>query len=689
MAQSTATKTNVDTVSSESECRARLFTNPDDVGAMRRLGWLCGQSDRMLEARDLLDRALAIEPGSVDLRLTAAALAENDADIESAEQGYRSVLAIDPNVAAAHVGLGNIAHKRGQWQIAEQYHRAALKIAPEAINGLLGLGSARLAQGDTQQAAQWFLRAAQLYPQHALALTHYARAMLVVGDAHAAARPVIRALEIDPDLAPARRLLGHVELARGRPAAAEQAFRALLAQAPDDPEGLAGVGYALHAQQRFVEALAYFDVALAANGDDENLATERATCVLQCGHADAAVADLRVFVEGHPHCERPRVLLARVLDQSGHADEALAFWQAACSADEHDALAHAELARRQESAGDFAGATASAVKSAADKRTPSGLMRARVALRNADTVTAQRELLAMATKNMPEEFAVERYRLLGVVHDHNHRHAEALLAFREAQRIGSVPLPPLTDAESIRALLQPVLSLDELQSPRIPAPVLLLGLPGSGVEQVAALLNDQDGVVVRHDRFGEQFDLFADPSDPRLLSPLSQSELGVLAKRYARVQQRSLPQSDDLVIDWIPVLDARVLAQARRVLPGLRAICVDAPDREAAFLRWLAFGWVHCHAVDPLDAARWWHRAAEQLALVDGILPVEHVQADVLLADLKQAGDGLAAFLDRPALTGGAYSQVLQRQRRRSAAQFELAPSSDYRATLGEAFAAL
>lgn len=691
MVDSNATATNAaaDVATSEAECRARLFTHPDDASAMRRLGWLCGQSGRMDEARDLLDRALVIAPRAADLHITAAALAAQDGDVESAEQGYRQALTLDPSAASAHVGLGQIAHQRSQWQAAEQYHRAALKISPEMVNGLLGVGAARLAQGDTQQAAQWFLRAAQLYPQHPLALTQYARAMLVAGDPQAAARPVIRALEIDPDFASARQLLGHVELARGRPVQAEHAFAALLAQTPGDVDVHAGLGHALQAQQRYAEAIPHFDMALAVHGGDENLATQRAGCVLQCGQADDAVADLQAFIKANPRCEMPRVLLAQIFDQSGHADEALAFWQAACSADADDALAHTELARRHEIAGDFAGSADNAAKSAADKRVPSALLRARVALRGGDMVAAQRELLAMAAKNLSPEHAVERYRLLGVVHDHNHRQAEALLAFREAQRIGSTRLPELTDAATTKTLLQPVLSLDELQTPRTPAPVLLLGLPGSGVEKIAALLNDQDGVVVRYDRFGEQFDLFADPTDPRLLSPLSQSELGMLAKRYARAQQRSLPTTDALVIDWIPVFDARVLAQARRVLPGLRAICVDAPDREAAFLRWLAFGWANCHAVDPLKTAQWWHRAAEHLALVDGILPVEHVRADAVLAQPGQAGDGLAAFLDKPPLASGTYSQVLQRHIRRSSAQFDLAPASEYRSVMGEAFAAL
>lgn len=685
-----ASNIDADTESSEAQCRARLFTDPNDVVAMRRLGWLCGQSGRMAEARDLLDRALAIAPQSVNLQVTAAELAAQDGDPEAAEPGYRKALALDPNAAAAQVGLGRIAYERGQWQIAEQYHRAALRVAPEAINGLFGMGLARLAQGDAQQAVQWFLRAAQLYPKNPLALTHYARVMLVIGDVQAAARPVIRALELAPDLLLARQLHGQVELARGQPAAAERAFHAVLAKTPDEPEAHAGLGHALRAQQRLAEAITHFDIALAARDDDENLVADRAACLLQSGQADTAVSDLRAYIDAHPRCEIPRVLLASVLDGSGHADEALAFWQAACAANADDGLAHAELARRQEAAGDFAASAESVARSGDDKRAPIALLRARSALRQADAVAAQRELLAMSTKSLPPEQASERYRLLGVVHDSNRRYAEALLAFREAQRIGATPLPELPDANIIEPLLQPVLSLDELQSPRTPAPILLLGLPGSRVEDVAALLNDQDGMIIRHDRFKEHYDLFGDPTDPRLLSPLSQAELGMLAKRYARAQQRAVPVADALVIDWIPVLDVRVLAQARRALPGLRAIRVDAPDREAAFLRWLAFGWANCHAVDPLQAARWWHRAADHLALVDAILPTEHVRAEELLADAEPSGDGLAAFLDVASLgSSGVSTQTMRRDRRAHAAQFGLASPTDYRGVLGEALAAL
>ncbi|MDN5924751.1 MAG: tetratricopeptide repeat protein, partial [Xanthomonadales bacterium] len=365
----------VDTGANEAECRARLFTDPEDVQAMRRLGWLCGQHGRIEEGRDWLERALALQPQSTNLELPAAALAAAAGDDEEAESAFRKILAHSPNTSAAQTGLGHIAQGRQQWQAAENYFRAALKLAPEALDALLGLGQSRLALGDTQQAARWFMRATQLYPQHPLALTRYAQALLTHGDAQAAARPLIRALEIDADFIEARRMLGHVELVRGRVEAAEAAFRSVLAKALS-ADAYAGLGHALRMQQRFAEAVNAYDHAIGAGESNEQIVTERAACMLRSGQANTAVADLLGYIETHKRCGLPRLLLARIYDQSDRADDALALWQAASSTDAQDALAQAELAQRLELSGDFAACKQALGNAAADQRVPTTLLRA-------------------------------------------------------------------------------------------------------------------------------------------------------------------------------------------------------------------------------------------------------------------------------------------------------------------------
>ncbi|HET6631392.1 MAG TPA: tetratricopeptide repeat protein [Rhodanobacteraceae bacterium] len=677
-----------DALQSEKQCRARLFTHPDDTAALEVLGRLCAQSGRVAEGRSYLERALGITPQSPDLQQSAARLAMLAGDIEAAEEGFRRALELRPNFAAAAVGLGQVAQARQQWINAERHFREAARNAPDDVEVLLGLGQVRLARGDGEEAARWFMRATQLYPQHPVALTHYAGALLSHGSAQAAARPLNRALEIEPGHLPARVLLGRVELARGRPEAARVAFAAVLEQEPGEFEAQAGLGHALRALGRTAEAVAAYDAALALRPDAEELVTARSVCLLQEGQAETAVGDLRAWIAAHPRSSGPRMLLADIYDQAGRSGDAVTLWQQAANADRSDAVAHAELARRREFEGNFGAAHSAAEACAEDKRPSTLLLRARIALRGDAAARAQRELLAIDAAKLPPELALERFRLLGVVHDHNGRYAEAVLAFREAQRMSARPLPVLADADAAAPRLRSLRALEVLEAPRSPAPVLLLGLPGTRVEDVAVLLADQPGVAVRTDRFKEQLDLFGDADDPALLEALSQQEVHSLARRYRRALSRAVPAAATRVVDWLPVLDVRVLAQARRALPGLRAIRIDGDPRRA-FLRWLAFGWDHLHAVEPVAAARWWRRARAHLDVAEDIIPVERLDGEALLADPARAGADAARLLGLGSLCEG-HGASEQRQRKYMLAmQFALSDPGAYEAVLGEALAAL
>jgi hypothetical protein len=132
-----------------------------------------------------------------------------------------------------------------------------------------------------------------------------------------------------------------------------------------------------------------------------------------------------------------------------------------------------------------------------------------------------------------------------------------------------------------------------------------------------------------------------------------------------------------------------VLAQAKRALPGLRAIVVET-DPERAFLDWLAFGYQRAfRIVDPLDGARWWRAARGQIELAAGALPTLRVDADALLADPAAAGKPLAEFLGLAEIRPGPRSAARNEPRGGLPTRFEPRHAEHYRNVLAEAFAAL
>ena len=364
-------------------------------------------------------------------------------------------------------------------------------------------------------------------------------------------------------------------------------------------------------------------------------------------------------------------------------------WQADADKDPGDALAHAELALMHESRGDFESANSVASGSVEDNRPSVRLLRARTALRKDDTAAAQRELLALKGAPLLPPLRRDRLRLLGLVHDRTKRWAEAVLAFREAQRIEAGPLPMLVAAERLRPMIKALIAEPELAHPRVAPPVLLMGLPGSGVERVAALMADQPGMAVREDRFGDQTDFFADANDMSMLTTMSQGQLGVQARRYARVQERHVGGNPACVIDWLPVFDARLLPVIKLALPGVRAIIVDAEPR-AAYLRWLAFGWQkRLRMQDSTEAARWWNVARQQLDLAAEHLPVVRVDGDALLQSPDSAGKELAQFLELPEIKPGPLSAQSEQSSAGLPIRFPPGHEDNYRDVLAEAFAAL
>ncbi|MEN6540437.1 MAG: hypothetical protein ABFC67_12575, partial [Mizugakiibacter sp.] len=282
----------------------------------------------------------------------------------------------------------------------------------------------------------------------------------------------------------------------------------------------------------------------------------------------------------------------------------------------------------------------------------------------------------------------QRLQLIGLAHDRAGRAAEAVLAFREAQADAAAPLPALIARAELEPALAPLLALPPLSTPREAAPVLLVGLPGSGVERVAALLADQPGVRLRRDRFERHPDFFAEAGEARLLVPLSEGELAVLARRYARALARR--PGTGVLVDWLPHLDARLLPAIKRALPGTRLLVVERAA-EDALLNWLAFGWSAGYAAADAEAsAAWLKRAGEQIALAAAVLPTLRVDADALLAAPAEAGAALVDFLGLDALVPGAqFAQSARSTLGGLPTAFPSGHAARYREVLAPAFAAL
>ncbi|HEY9110840.1 MAG TPA: tetratricopeptide repeat protein, partial [Rhodanobacteraceae bacterium] len=620
----------------ENGYRQLLAENPDSAEVLHLLGILRGQRGDLPDAYKLVRRATELDPGNAACQHTLGEMYLSENRLDEAQQAYDQARQLNPNLAAAHGGLGQVALLRGDTDTAEGHFRVALRADENDVQALTGLGNIAQMRGDSERALQLLTQAAGLAPDDPLIQTGYAQAMLDQDMLDFAAKALDNALTIKPDYPLAQVLRAEVHVRKGDVAAALPIFESLLARGEQVAAARVGLGDIARAEGRPADAIAQYDEALRVQPGLHPAAVRRADLLSRTNRVEQAIDDLRGHVARHPGGVKVHATLARLLMRAGRHDEAASVWAGAEARWPDDVDLKAQHALALDSAGRADEALALAEAAAASTRPALAMLRARGALLTGDPAAAVQRLQRVDERQFegkPPLLARRHQRLLGLAFDALEQWPDAAEAFLRAQRVSGGDLPDLPSLdEAASAELQRLANEPDFAEVRGAAPIFLCGLPGSGVGQVAALLGDQPGWFVRRERFEATPDFVNAPFDLRLNQPLGQAELALLARRYRRPLQRAGVAETARVVDWIPVLDARVVPAIKRALPGARLVIVQREPHDM-LLGWLGFGWSKGLSMsDPLTGARWLRLAAAHLAQAAAILPSFRVDPDALLA---------------------------------------------------------
>ena len=678
----------------EAGYRELLATDPDNAQVLHLLGILRGQRGDLREALALVRRAGDLDPANPTCQHTLGEMYLSEGQLEDAAQAYDKARQLNPNLASAHSGLGQVALLRGDIAAAESHFKVALRADENEVQALTGLGNIARLRGDSQRALQLLTQAAELAPDDPRIQTGYARAMLDQGMLEFAAKAVDNALTVKPNYPLAHALRAELLVRKGKPDEALPIYESLLSRGEQVGTVRTGLGDIARGEGRVEEAITQYDEALRVEPGLHVAAIRRAELIAQGGQADRAIEDLRRHLARYPDSSGVHTQLARLLARAGRHDEAVAAWEAAEARWPGDIELKAQHALALDRAGRSDEALALAETAAESSRPALAILRARGALLARDPAAAVQRLQRVDTSHFqrqPPHVARRYQRLLGLAYDALEQWQDAAGAFLHAQQLtnGSPPdLAPL-DATT-HASLQQRGSEPELADARGSPPVLLCGLPGSGVGQVAALLADQPGWFVRRERFDAVPDFINAPFEARLLQSLGQADLALLARRYRRPLERAGVADATRVVDWIPVLDARVIPAVKRALPGVRLVIVQRESHDM-LLDWLAFGWSQGFAVpDPLAGARWLKLAASHLDAAANLLPTHRVDPDALLGasgtDLRMR---LGVFLGVADIEPGGLTRGALKGRGGLPVSFPAGHSTHYREVFSEAFATL
>lgn len=580
--------------------REAVEVNPADARAHHLLALAQRAEGDTAAALETIDHAISLAPDDSTLHFQRAGFLIGDRRIDEAGQALARTLELDPNSFNAYVAQAELAVGRGDLEEAERVARIAARIAPDhpalaAVDGMIALR-----RGDKERALSILSNAHardQDDPQllNALGFAYLANGHLAF--AEQAFRKLTERGAGGPAL---RQLLANMMYRQGRPHEAMAELEPLLqGEGEVPPAVLRAAGELELAGQRTEQALHWLRQALAAiPGDPMTLdlimeawrrqdARDEARNTLEAALATSPAIDqlwqARLSLEADP--EQRKALVDRWLEASPAslgAHEALLSIHSARG----DAEAFETTLRKILEVDPGNIAAEGRLLDALMRRDPSQALRHVEELQDVPRDPQMKRMvrgwLALAS-NAAGEFE----RAAGIWMELHAEMADQL-----------VPLPAAGPAESARK--PPAEAAADA-----PTVLFLAGLPGTGVEYVAKLL---DGVVpaFRADRVGGK-----PPQDPlqnvNTIPGLVSGEVDaaeVAAQWRAALPSRGLA-NDAAVIDWLLWWDNALLDVIRPSIPHARVL-IALRDPRDMLLNWLAFGApVPLRLGAPITAARW------------------------------------------------------------------------------------
>jgi tetratricopeptide (TPR) repeat protein len=624
--------------------RMAVAETPHDARAYALLAHAERVNGDPVAAQHAINRAVLLAPDDAELHFQRAGFLLQEHKLDEAQAALARTLHLDPNQFEAYIVQAQMAIGRGDLEEAERLQRTAGRIAPEhplvrTIEGVIALR-----RGDGARAQMLLTRAAEQMPD-------------------------------DPQVLYA---LGFAHLNQQQFAFAEQAFRKLIERSPG-MEGLRGLLADLLLQQGRPEEAREMLQPLLDNPDTATPALKRMTAELEAvmGRQDQAQALLREALDEDPRDLRGWTLAADLWRRSGDVaeahtrlDAALAsqpdaprLWQLRLAFEpiEGDG-AKAVVDRWLDAMPDHVEALESAMhvhETRGDTEAVDALAQRIVEL-EPGRASGEIRVLERLCREQPEAAIAQVQALiakagdqgarrflrswLGYAQDRAGRYGEAVMTWNAINAEEVAKRWPLTAPGPADGPWPEMATA----VPNTPPMAYLWGLPGSGVERIATVI-DFGGFPLRADRLGTN-----PPRDPLQVSgAIAALNDGSLSpERFIADWRAALPArgiEDGVVVDWLPYWDNTLLKAIRPLQPEA-VLLIAMRDPRDMLLEWIAFGSPLQYGIaTPTDAARWIAQLLGHVLVLnrEGLIPHKLIRTDHALADIEafagEVGGGLGA----------------------------------------------
>lgn len=268
-------------------------------------------------------------PEGLNARTQLARMYITAGTIAEADKLVAEVLKENPKDNEALVLRGQLSLAKGDAQSAIADIRRVLKDYPESAEIVALLARAHLANNEPQLAKDALNNAVVKYPDNPNVRLAKADFLASTKEYEPALKEVDAVFTIDPKNVRAFQLKADIQTAKKDWKAAEETLAKLKMALPGDPLGYYRLGLIYHAQQKYDQAIAEFEMALKKAPRAIEPLTAMANSLVAQGKVTKAIARINEVQEAAPADFRPHLLLGTVyLNQKKYAEAESAFHSA-------------------------------------------------------------------------------------------------------------------------------------------------------------------------------------------------------------------------------------------------------------------------------------------------------------------------------------------------------------------------
>lgn len=280
------------------------------------------RSGRGADATVLYRQVLGLDPVNFIALANLGVAASQAGDLPRARELLETAVRVQPGSAEAWMALGNACARATAHARAAEAFGLVTRLRPELAAGYLNLGNALRRIGDAQAALAALRRGIALDDTLAAGHFNLGLALDELGEYSAAIDAFAAALRREPAHMAARAGMGNALLRAGRSGDALACFEQVLREAPAFPGARYNRGVAQQALGRDAEAIEDFDKALADEPGQWEARNNLIVSLIRAGQSEAALDACLSYEQLAPAHPRALAYRTAALLELGRRDEA-------------------------------------------------------------------------------------------------------------------------------------------------------------------------------------------------------------------------------------------------------------------------------------------------------------------------------------------------------------------------------